>query len=480
MADPIGVKYKWTVLTVTTVGVLMSGIDGRIVIIGLPTVASALHADAEQAIWFTQSYTIGSTVALLFIGRVSDIFGRVKIYSFGFSIFTIGSLLAGTSSESNFFILSRIIQGLGAAALFANSAAIITDAFPHNQLGAALGINQIAFRVGSVTGLTLSGLILAILDWRYLFYINVPVGIFATVWAVSRLRQVGTSELGTPWDWKGFISFTIFITSLLLALTFAAYGFTDYLTVAVLGILTLTSLALFVHFEHHVNHPLLDLSILRIKEFAGGSLAQMINAIATGAFILVISLYLQLVLGLSPLQAGLGLLPFDLGFIMTGPISGRLSDKYGALPFTTSGLLATSLALFLFAGASPNSAYSYTGVLLLLAGAGMGLFSSPNVSSIMGSVPPIRRGVASALRGTFYNVGYTLSFNVAILLMELKIPYSLITNIISSMNSVNVTLVERVSFSNSLHIVYLILAIVNGLAVIPSIIGGRTNTSRNG
>ncbi len=448
----------------------MSGIDGRIVVIGLPTVAAALHADAEQAIWFTQSYTIGSTIALLFIGRVSDLFGRVKVYSMGFTIFTIGSLLTASSGEPNAFIAARIFQGLGSAALFANSAAIITDAFPHNQLGTALGINQIAFRVGSVAGLTLSGLILAVLDWRYLFFINIPVGVFGTIWAFRRLHEVGKSEGRASWDWPGFLSFTIFITSLLLTLTFAAYGFVDYLVVAAFGITTVVSFVLFVYLERRRKNPLLDLSLLGIREFSGGSVAQMISAVATGAFILVISLYLQLVLGLSPLKAGLALLPFDLGFILTGPMSGRFSDKYGVLPFTTSGLAVTSVALFLFSGATVNTAYLYIAVLLILAGAGAGLFSSPNISSIMGSVPAERRGVASALRGTFYNIGFTLSFNVAILLMELKVPYSLISNMISSLNPVALSLSDRASFSGGLHIVYLVLGIVNTTAIIPSLL----------
>ncbi len=466
-------QYKWTVLTVTTVGVLMSGIDGRIVVIGLPVVAAALHADAEQAIWFTQAYTIGSTIALLFIGRVSDMFGRVKVYSLGFTIFTIGSLLTASSGDPNAFIAARIFQGLGSAALFTNSAAIITDAFPHNQLGTALGINQIAFRAGSIAGLTLSGLILAVLDWRYLFYINIPVGIFGTVWAFRRLHEVGKMERTAPWDWPGFISFTVFITSLLLSLTFAAYGFVEFPLVIGLIVLAAVSLAAFVYLEHRIEHPLLDLSLLRIREFTGGSVAQMISSIAWGAFILVVSLYLQLVEGFSPLRAGLALLPFDFGFLVAGPLSGRFSDKYGVLPFTTSGLVVISASLFLFSEASVNTPYFNILLLLVLGGLGTGLFSSPNISSIMGSVPAQSRGVASALRATFFNVGYTVSFNVAILLMVVNVPYSLITNMISSINPTALSLSERTTFAGGLHLVYLVLAVVNAVAIIPSLLRGR-------
>jgi len=466
-------QYKWTVLTVTTVGVLMSGIDGRIVIVGLPTVAAALHADAEQAIWFTQAYTIGSTIALLFIGRVSDMFGRVKVYSVGFTVFTIGSFLTASSGDPNAFVAARIFQGLGSAALFANSAAIIADAFPANQLGTALGINQIAFRAGAVGGLTLSGLILALLNWRFLFYVNIPVGIFGTLWAYRRLHEVGKRERNVPMDWRGFVSFTVFITALLLALTFAAYGSSDFSTVILLGLAAAGSLTIFVHVERRIDNPLLDLSLLRIREFTGGCLAQMINSIAWGAFLLVISLYLQLVQGLSPLQAGVALLPFDFGFLVAGPLSGHFSDRYGALPFTTAGLVVISASLFLFSEVAVTTPYLEIAILLILGGLGTGLFASPNMSSIMGSVPAKRRAVASALRATFFNVGYTLSVNAVILLMTLKVPYSLITGMISSITPTTLSLSERTAFAGGLNFVYLILFFINTLAFIPSLLRGK-------
>ncbi len=466
-------QYKWTVLTVTTVGVLMSGIDGRIVIVGLPTVAAALHADAEQAIWFTQAYTIGSTIALLFIGRVSDMFGRVKVYSIGFAIFTVGSLLTASSGDPNAFIAARIFQGLGSAALFANSAAIIADAFPSNQLGTALGINQIAFRAGAVGGLTLSGLILAVLNWRFLFYINLPVGVFGTLWAYWRLHEVGKRERTVPMDWLGFISFTVFITSLMLSLTFAAYGSVDLSVVIGLGLLAAASIVVFVRVERRIEHPLLDLSLLRIREFTGGCLAQMINSISWGAFLLVISLYLQLVQGLSPLQAGIALLPFDFGFLLAGPLSGHFSDKYGVLPFTTAGLMVISASLFLFSEVAVNTPYLDIAMLLVLGGLGTGLFASPNMSSIMGSVPAKRRAVASALRATFFNVGYTLSVNAVILLMTLKVPYSLITSMISSLTPTALSLSERTAFAGGLNFVYFVLFVINTLAFIPSLLRGK-------
>ena len=457
----------------TTVGVLMSGIDGRIVIIGLPTVAAYLHADAEQAIWFTQSYTIGSTIALLFIGRVSDIVGRVKVYTLGFTAFTVGSVLTSLSFSPNTFIAARLFQGLGSAALFANSAAIVTDAFPTTELGRALGINSVAFRTGSMLGLTLSGLILSLFDWRFLFYINVPVGVFGTLWARRRLLEIGKRERGAPIDWLGFAIFTTSITAFLLMLTFAAYGSDQGFVVVALGVLAAVSIVSFVLVERGRAHPLLDLSLLRIREFAGGVTAQLLNAMAWGAFILLLSLYLQLVKGLSPIQAGVSILPFDVAFLIVGPASGRLSDKFGTLPFTTAGLATVSASMLLLSTLGPGTPYSTLIIYLVISGAGMGLFVSPNMSSIMGSVPAHMRGVASGLRATFFNVGYTMSFNVVILVLAFFVPYSLITNVVSSSAGLPAGLSEKALFAEGLDNVYRVLAVINTAAIVPSLLRGR-------
>jgi len=465
--------YKWTVLTVTTVGVLMSGVDSRIMVVGLPIIASSLHADAEQAIWFTQAYTIGSTVALLFVGRVSDMFGRVRNYTLGFIVFTIGSLLTSLSMNPNEVILSRIIQGLGAASLFANSAAIITDAFPAGELGLALGTNQIAFRVGSMASLTLSGLLLSILDWRYLFYVNIPIGIFGTIWANRRLKEVNAHETGIPMDWRGLFSFTVFISSLLLSLTFAAYGIAQGSVVAGLGLVATVAIVVFVREENGTRHPLLDLRLLRIREFSGGVIAQLLNAMAFGAFLLIISLYLQLVKGLSPLEAGIAILPFDLAFLITGPLSGRFSDRFGTRPFTTAGLATVSLALLLFSSIGPDTQYPTVVAYLAICGIGMGLFTSPNISSVMGSVPAFRRGVASGLRATFFNVGLTLSFNAVILVLAFYVPYAQLTSIVSSARAAGLTLPARNLFSGGLDRVCLVLAAINTLGLVPSFLRGE-------
>src|SRR3989441_4882532 len=470
-------EYKWTVLTVTTVGVLMAGIDGRIVVIGLPQVAAALGADAEQAIWFTQSYVLGSTIALLFIGRVTDIFGRVKVYTFGFTVFTIGSALTSLSQAPDHVIVFRMVQGLGSAVLFTNSAALITDATPVNELGLSLGINQVAYRLGSMLGLTFSGLILTYLDWRALFYVNVPIGIFGTYWAHRRLKEIARLEIGAPMDWEGFAAFTVSITSFLLALTFAAYGTAEYSLVESLTAVSFIALVAFLLRERRTKSPLLDISLLRSRECTRGVVAQMVTAVSWGAVLLLLSIYLQLVRGLAPFQAGLALLPFDLSFLMVGPISGRLSDRFGHVLFTTTGLALMSVSLYLLSLTSAFTPYPQIAVDLIIFGAGIGLFSSPNISSIMGSVPPQRRGIASGFRATFFFVGFTLSFNLAILIMTLTVPYSVITAVITSFNSPAVSEVDKGLVTTALSRAYQWFAVLNTTAIVPSLLRGRRDAA---
>jgi MFS family permease len=206
-------EYKWIAATVTTIGIFMVGLDARIVIIGLPQVAHQLGADAEQAIWITQAYVLTTTVLLLLIGRLSDIFGRVRIYWVGFAVFTIGSVLTSLGFSPLSVIVFRAIQGAGAALIFANSIAIVTDASPRRQLGLFVGINQISYRAGAILGLTLSGLILSYFDWRALFYINIPIGVFGTLWARRRLKEVAVQDENAKIDWVGFGAFAIFLLS---------------------------------------------------------------------------------------------------------------------------------------------------------------------------------------------------------------------------------------------------------------------------
>jgi EmrB/QacA subfamily drug resistance transporter len=466
-------KYQWVVLTVTTVGVLMAGIDSRIVMIGLPQVASALGADVEQAIWFTQSYVLGTTIALLLIGRISDMVGRVKIYTLGFATFTFGSALTSLSRTPLQFILSRAIQGLGAGMIFTNSLAIVADATPKNQLGFALGVNQTAFRFGAMAGLTFSGLILSFLNWRALFYLNVPIGIFGTIWAHRRLKELAKLDTGAKMDLVGFVTFSISILTFLLALTYQAYGLSEEFTVYSFFIISVIGLIVFIVNERKELHPLLDLRLFRIREFTGGVIAQLLNAVAWGAMLLLVSLYFQLILDLSPLNAGIRILPFDAAFLICGVISGRLSDKYGHLPFTTLGLALMSLSLYALSTLTQATSFLHIIVYLVSLGIGCGAFVSPNVSSIMSSVPAERRGIASGLRATFFNIGFVISLNLAILIMTFTVPFSIATKILSSINRIGISQADKMLFMKGLNNTYLWLAVINSAAIPPSVLRGR-------
>ncbi|MGC8816867.1 MAG: MFS transporter [Candidatus Hadarchaeum sp.] len=452
---------------------LMFGINSRIVIVGLPQVAAALKADAEQAVWFTQAYMFASTVALLLVGRASDIFGRVKIYVVGFAFFTLGAALSGISSDPIQVIIFRGLQGFGGGIISTIGVTMIVDATPPGELGFFLGLNQSAFRLGAMLGLTSSGVLLALWDWRALFLINVPIGIFGTLWAGRRLREVAKVEKSSPIDWIGFITISTAIASLLFALTFAAYGMAHQTVVWLFTAIFLVAFAVFLVHESRAEYPLFDLALLRIREFLGGNIAQLLNAAAWGAVLLLLSLYLQIVLGLDPFQAGVRLIPFEITYFVVGVISGKLSDRFGCLPFTTSGLAVISLSLFLFSTIDAQTPYYLVLGYMLLFGTGMGIFASPNVSSIMGCVPPERKGVASAFRNTMFNVGYVTSLSLAVLLMSFTVPYVKLTEIIASLDPVLIEATDKSLFVEAMQRTYLWLALLNSVAILPSVLRGK-------
>lgn len=465
-------QYKWIALSVTTVGTLMSGIDVKMVVIGLPTIARQLGADAEAIIWVYQAYVFASTIGLLLVGRMSDLFGRVKMYNIGFVIFTIGSALGSISLSAPELIVARIVQGTGASLILANSAAILTDASPPSQLGFILGTNQIAFRSGSIFGLTLAGVIISIASWRALFYINIPIGIFGTIWAYRMLKDTSIKDTSKRIDWLGFVTFTPGLTLLLLAVTYLGYN-ADFLPEALVMVASgLVFFAIFAKVESRSSSPLLDLRLLSIREFAGGSIARMLNAIAWEGTIVILVFYLQTVSHESPLQAGIALIPIEVAYLAFGPISGRLSDRYNQKLFVTLGLATSSVGFFMFAFPQSLSSFSLFLIASLLMGAGNGLFVSPNLSSVMGSVPQNRRGVASGFQRTLFNTGLTTGPGIAVMLVSLGMPFGAFTLLVQG-TAPNVAL-ATLQFINSAKIAIGILACVNVLALVPVLFGSKT------
>ncbi len=414
----------------------MASIDASIVLISLPAIFNGIHINPLAAgetnyfLWMLLGYMVVTATLLVTFGRISDMFGRVRLYNLGFAIFTVGSILLwltpGTGNTGALeLIIFRLVQGLGAGFLFSNSAAIITDAFPSNQRGFALGINQIAAVLGSVIGLILGG-ILSYFDWRLVFLVSVPVGIVGTIWAYTMLREVATIRKHQTIDWAGNATFAVGATVLLLGVTYGIepYGAspTGWGNPLVIGaiIIGVILLAAFVWIELHVADPMFQLKLFRNRMFAAGNISSFLASIARGGLQFMLIIWLQGIwlplhgynYDVTPLWAGIYMIPLLVGFLLMGPLSGWLSDRFGARLFSTLGMVIQAAGFLLLTFLPANFDYIWFAILLFVLGVGQGMFSSPNTSSVMGSVPPEQRGVASGMRATFQNSGSIVSIGV--------------------------------------------------------------------
>jgi MFS family permease len=435
-----GEQYKWVALANTTAGVFMAGLDGSIVIIAMPAIFRGIHLDPLAPsniiylLWMIMGYRLVQAVLVVSLGRLGDMFGRVRIYNAGFAVFTVASILLSfdpfQGSHGALWLIGwRVLQALGGSMLMANSAAILTDAFPFSQRGFALGINQIASIAGQFIGLVAGGL-LAALDWRAVFWINVPVGVYGTLWAYWKLRETGERHRGRI-DWWGNITFAVGLGAILIGITVGiqpyghhSMGWTNPVVDGLLGG-GLVLLAAFVVIERRVAEPMFELGLFRIRPFAAGNAAGLATAIARGGLQFMLIIWLQGIwlplhgysYSATPLWAGIFLLPLTAGLLLAGPVSGWLSDRFG-----TRGIASAGMALFggSFVGLLVLPVvFPYWAFALLIAvnGIGAGMFAAPNSSAIMGSVPARQRGVASGMRATFQNSGTALSIGVFFSLM---------------------------------------------------------------
>jgi MFS family permease len=395
-------------------------------------------------LWILFGYSIVTATLLVSFGRISDIFGRVRLYNLGFAIYTIGSLLLSlTPSTGNAgaleLVLFRVVQGVGAAFLFSNSSAIITDAFGPNERGKALGLNQVAILAGSILGLVLGG-VLATYDWRYVFLVSVPFGVFGTIWSHYKLRELATIKKGQKIDVWGNVTFASGFIILLISLT---YGLIPYGS-AVMGwgnpwVITgfATAAALLIAFpliERRVPDPMFRLDLFKRRIFAAANIADLLAALARGGVTLMLIILLQAVWlplhGVSyqdtPFWAGIYIIPFSLGFVFMGPLSGYLSDRYGARGFSTLGMIITGSAFLVLSTLNYDFYYPEFAAIVFAVGIGMGMFSSPNVTSIMNSVPPQNRGAAGGMRTTLMNTGSTVGtsilFTIVISVLSVSLP----------------------------------------------------------
>jgi MFS family permease len=428
-------RYRWVALTNTTMAVFMSSLDGSIILIALPAIFNGIHLDPlapaniAYLLWMIMGYRLVQAVFVVNLGRLGDILGRVRIYNLGFVVFTVASILLSldpfTGSHAALWLIGwRFLQAFGGSMLSANSAAILTDAFPKERRGFALGVNQAAVFAGQFIGLTAGGL-LAVWDWRAVFWVNVPVGVAGTLWAYFRLRDNRVRRPARI-DWWGNVTFAVGLSAILVAITYGiqpyggqAMGWSDPAVIAGLaGGAAL--LAVFVAIERRVAEPLFRLRLLAIKMFTAGVLTGFIARLAQGGLQFVLIIWLQGIwLPLhgydyrqTPLWAGIFLLPLTAGFFIAGPLSGTLSDRFGARWFASGGMLLFAMSFVGLLALPANFPYWAFALLIALNGVGIGMYSSPNSSSVMSSVPAEYRGVASGMRSTFQNSGTSVSIVV--------------------------------------------------------------------
>jgi EmrB/QacA subfamily drug resistance transporter len=467
-------QYKWRVLSNTTIATLMSAIDGNIVLISLPTIGRELPGtNASTLLWILIGYSLLTAVVLVNFGRLSDMFGRVRLYVLGFAVFTFGSLLCGLSMTGLELVSFRLVQAVGAGFLFSNSVAIITDAFPPNERGRALGVNQVSIVVGAISGLVIGGVITSTIGWRWIFFVNVPIGLVATLRAHAELKELAKPEERPRIDWIGNILFAGGLSVLLLGITLGALGQMSADDAIVSVVAGIGILLVFVGVETRVRSPMLDLAVFRNRQFAASGLAMFLNALARGAFTFVLVFYLQ---GpprfLSPFTAGLFLIPVSASLAVLGPLSGWLSDHYGPRAFLVAGLVVSAAGFLWLATIGPNDSFWALTPPLVLVGAGMGLFASPNRAAMMTAVRPERRGVASAIGSTLLNTGSTISLGITLVVMSSVLSLPAIQAIFLGNVNSSVPFTEGAGFLTAIHLIFLISAGLLAAALIPSILRG--------
>ncbi len=445
-------RYKWIALSNTTLAILLATLDASITLIAMPDIFRGIHLDplipgnSFYLLWMILGYLVVSSVLIVSLGRLGDIYGRVKIYNLGFVIYTVASLLLAIDwmtgqAGAMYLVVFRIFQGVGGACLLANAAAIITDAFPTNQRGMALGINNIVGVSGMFVGLVLGGL-LAPIDWRLVFLISVPVGLFGTVWAYLKLEERSKPRHASI-DWGGNVTFAL---GLVLAMVAVTYGIRPYggsptgwesPRVLILLAGSITSLVAFAVIERRVAEPMFRLPLFRIRAFTFGTLSTFLAAVSRGGLMFMLIIWLQGIwLPLhgygfteTPLWAGIYMLPLTIGLLVAGPISGVLSDRYGARPFATGGMLVAALSFALLMTLPIDFAYPVFAAILLLLGASMGMFASPNRAAVMNSLPPQDRGAGGGMNQTFQNSAQVLSvgifFTLLIAGLSASLPHAL-------------------------------------------------------
>jgi MFS family permease len=441
-------RYKWIALSNVTLGVLLATLDGSITLIAMPDIFRGIHLDpllpanSFYLLWMILGFLVVSSVLIVSLGRMGDMFGRVRMYNLGFVIYTAASLVLTVDwmtgrAGATYLIVFRIVQGVGAAFLLANAAAIITDAFPVHQRGMALGINNIVGVSGMFVGLVLGGL-LAPIDWRLVFLISVPVGLVGTVWAYLKLEERSQPRPARI-DWPGNISFALGLILIMVSVTYGIrpYGHdaTGWGSPRVIGLLAAGAafLGAFLVIERYAKAPMFRLQLFRIRAFTFGTLSTFLSAIARGGLMFMLIIWLQGIwlpqhgynFSETPLWAGIYMLPLTLGMLIAGPTSGFLSDRFGSRWFATGGMIGSATSFLLLALLPTNFPFVAFAAILALQGASMGMFASPNRAAVMNSLPTADRGAGGGMNQTFQNSAQVLSIGIFFTLMILGLASSL-------------------------------------------------------
>ncbi len=490
-------SYKWIALSNTTLATLLATLDGSITIIAMPSIFRGIQLDPLESgnslylLWMVLGYLIVASVLVVSLGRLGDMYGRVRMYNLGFVIYTVASLILTVDwmtgpPGATYLVVFRLVQGVGGAFLLANSAAIVTDAFPSNQRGMALGINNIVGVSGLFIGLVLGGL-LAPINWRLVFLISVPVGLFGTIWAYKSLRELSRPQTGAKVDWPGNITFALGLILIMVSITYGIRPYDGHAMgwlsprVLILAGAGIASLVAFAIIESRTEDPMFRLPLLRIRAFSAGTLSTFLAAIARGGLMFMLIIWLQGIwLPLhgvdftdTPLRAGICMLPLTLGMLISGPLFGVLSDRYGARPFATGGMIAAALAFVALWTVPTDFAYPVLALILFVIGFSMGMFASPNRAAVMNSLPSAYRGAGGAMNQTVQNSAQVLSVGIFFSLMIAGLASSLPETLSSGLHAHGVPLAAAQAIGKAPPVSILFAAFL-GYNPIRSLVGSGT------
>jgi len=471
LVDPDASSYRWWLLLVTSLGALLASLTSGTLVIALPDILRDLHTDLFALLWIVVGYTLVVTVFVLNAGRLADMFGRTRTYTLGLVIFTLASAFCAIAPSPLTLILGRVVQGLGGAFMFANSSALVADAFPRSELGRALGLNAMVVGAGLILGPILGGWLTGF-GWRFVFWFNVPLGLVGIVAALVILVERTPAQRSISIDWLGSALYLVALLALMTSLAFG--GLYGWMTWWIVGgfVLFLVLLPVFWRVEARARTPILDLTLFRDRLFTMGNLTGLLNGIARNSVLFLLVFYLQGVKGDDPVTAGIKLAPLALGLLVLSPISGALADRYGSRELATLGMLVTALGLAGLLTIGVDTPYWQLALWQLIIGAGSGLFNSPNTSAVMGVLSPAKLGIGAGMRAMLTNTGFVISIALAIGLMTSAMDPKILVAVFSGTQT-GAAGIDLGPFISALHVAF-------AAGVVASVIGAGISLMRGG